>query len=335
VVEKKKLKTFILKNKVGAFAKITNLGGSIMELHVPTKEGNLRDVVLGFDHPENYLNNPNYLGAIIGRCANRLGNSKFELDHQQYQLTSNKDPNHLHGGIEGFDKKLWAVTSVSKSHIVFHIRSPDGEEGYPGELDVRVKYMLDNNNQLLITYRATTDRPTIVNLSNHSYFNLNGAGQGDILNHNLQINADYIIPVDDEYIPLAQNMKVQYTPFDFRSSSKIGEHIDSDHEQIKIGSGYDHNYIINDYNGRLQKIAEVESSDSQLSMDVLTTEPGVQLYTSNSLDLIGKGGKKYSNRSAFCLETQHFPNSPNRSDFPSVVLRPGEVYMSQTVYAFN
>jgi len=329
------LKTFIIKNKEGAFAKITNLGGIIMELHVPTKSGRLRDVVLGFNHPEDYLNPHPYFGAITGRYANRIADGKFSINDQTYQLAKNDKSNNLHGGVNGFDKKIWNVTSVSKSHIVFQIKSPNGDEGFPGELDVRVKYMIDNNNRLLINYRATTTEPTVVNLTNHSYFNLDGAGTGNILNHTLQIKSDAIHPVNENLIPLEDELHVDGTPFDFNKSTKIGEHIDADIKQLKLGSGYDHNYIIRNHSGKLQNIATVTSSDDQVTMKVWSTEPGVQLYTGNHLDNNGKGGAHYASRSGFCLETQHYPNSPNRPDFPSVILKPNEEYLSQTIYDFE
>ncbi len=239
-----------------------------MELHVPAQNGQLRDVVLGFDKPEDYLNEHPYFGAIIGRYANRIANGRFDLDGQTYQLAQNGGKFHIHGGLIGFDKKIWNVTSVSKSHIVFQIRSADGDEGFPGELDVRVKYMLDNNNRLLINYRATTNKATVINLTSHSYFNLDGAGSGSILGHTLQIDADYINSVDKDMIPLKELMSVKNTPFDFNTSLEIGDRINDKHIQLQLGNGYDHNYIVNNHTGGLIKIATVKSSDNQLTMDV-------------------------------------------------------------------
>ena len=306
-----------------------------MELHVPTKDGVLRDVVLGFEYPEDYLNPHPYLGAVIGRCTNRIANGKFNLKGETYTLAQNHNGHSIHGGINGFDKKIWNVASVSKSHIVFQTKSEDGEEGYPGELDIRVKYMLDNNNHLLINYRATTNKTTVINLTNHSYFNLDGPNSKSILDHQLQINADFINPTDEDSIPLKDLLPVDGTPLDFNQPHKIGARIHSDHPQLSIGQGYDHNFVLKNYNGKLQKSATVISSDHQVCMDVLTTEPGMQLYTSNHLDIKGKHGNRHTAQSAFCLETQHFPDSPNRPDFPSIVLHPGEEYTSQTVYAFE
>ena len=306
-----------------------------MELHVPTKGGALRDVVLGFDHPEDYLNPHPYFGAVIGRCTNRIANARFDLEGETYQLAKKHNAYSIHGGINGFDKKIWNVTSVSKSHVVFQTRSADGEEGYPGELDIRVKYMLDNNNQLSINYRATTDKTTVVNLTNHSYFNLDGPNSKSILDHTLQIDANYINSTDENSIPLKELLSVESTPFDFNESHKIGARIDKDHDQLKIAKGYDNNFVLKNHNGQLQKAATVVSSDSLVSMDVLTTEPGLQFYTGNHLDITGKKGIHHPPQSALCLETQHFPDSPNRPDFPSVILRPGAEYVSQTVYAFE
>jgi len=282
------------------------------------------------------LNPHPHFGGIIGRYANRIAGGKFELYNQTYQLAQNNGPNNLHGGANGFDKKIWNVKSSNSNSITLSMLSPDGDEGFPGTIDVEVTYTLNDANQLMIDYKAKPiDKATIINLTNHSYFNLDGSGNGDVLNHILQIDADFYHAVDENLIPLKEDASVSETPFDFRTPTTIGARINEDHPQLELGSGYDQNYIVNGYSGKLNSMATVQSSDNQITMVVMSTEPGVQLYTANHLNIKGKNGAHYKSRSGFCLETQHFPNSPNRDDFPSTVVEQGEEYRSSTVYGFS
>ena len=331
---------YTLANDNGMSARITNWGGIVVSILVPDRQGQVADVALGYDSLETYRQNPPYLGAVIGRCGNRIANGKFKLYGTEYALACNNGPNHLHGGLKGFDKVVWAAKVRDEdgaAALELKRRSPDGEEGYPGTLDVTVTYRLTAANELAIDYRATTDANTIVNLTNHTYFNLSGEGRGDILGHELTINAARFTPVDATLIPTGELRGVRGTPFDFTSPTPIGARIDADDEQLKRGNGYDHNYVLNRAGQGITLAARARDPASGRTLEVRTTEPGVQLYTGNFLDgtPAGKGGKTYARRCGFCLETQHFPDSPNKPQFPSVVLTPRDVYASSTVFAFS
>ena len=325
---------YTMKNENGMVVKITNYGGIVTELWVPDKGGVLGDVVLGFNNLTDYMGDHPYFGCIVGRYANRIAGGKFKLDGKEYTLAKNNGNNHLHGGMKGFDKVLWKSSKQSGRDSVavrLQYESNDGEEGYPGKLSVSVTYALNNKNELRIHYETTTSKPTVVNLTHHGYFNLAGAGSGDVLKHELMINAQQYAVVNEELIPTGELRSVEGTPMDFRSPCPIGKRIEM------VEGGYDHNYILNREDVSLTLAARVTEPVSKRVMEVWTTEPGIQLYTGNFLDgsLKGKGGKVYGKHSGFCLETQHFPDSPNQPDFPSVILRPGETYMQLTVYKFS
>lgn len=336
---------FTLTNAEGVEVKITNYGGIITSFRVPDKDGIMEDVVLGFDSLEGYtsdtyLKSGPYFGALIGRYGNRIAKGKFKLDGQEYDLATNNDPNHLHGGLKGFDKVVWEAEEVQNEEgvgVKLHYVSKDMEEGYPGNLTVDVVYTLTNDNELKIDYKATTDKKTIVNLTNHSYFNLTGNVKRDILNHKLMINADEFIPVDETLIPTGEIRSVSGTPFDFTSPVAVGKRIEEDNEQLKFGQGYDHCWVINGKEGEMRLAATVYDPNSRRFMEVYTTEPGIQFYSGNFLNgaLTGKGGVVYEHRYGLALETEHFPDSPNQPDFPSVELNPGETYHTQTAYKFS
>ena len=332
---------YTLTNANGVEAQITNFGGVIVSLKVPDRNDSLADVVLGFDSLEPYFEDSPYFGALVGRYGNRIAKGKFTLDGQEYTLAQNNMGNHLHGGLRGFDKVLWQAEPQSgdSSNVGLKLRyqSPDGEEGYPGTLDVTVIYTLTNDNELRIDYQATTDAPTVVNLTNHSYFNLTGKGGSSILNHEVMINADRFVPVDSTLIPTGELAKVEGTPLDFRQPTAIGTRIDAEHPQLEYGIGYDHCWVLNKEGDALTLAATVHEPTSGRFMEVRTTEPAVQFYSGNFLDgtLTGKGGAVYEQRTGFCLETEHFPDSPNQPDFPSTELRPGETYQTTTVYTFS
>jgi aldose 1-epimerase len=334
---------YLLKNKNGVEVAITTYGGAVVSLKVPDRNGKLGDVVLGYDSLEGYENDKAYLGAIVGRYANRIAHAQFTLDGKAYTLAKNNGENSLHGGIKGFNKKVWTANEIPAKNgqaLELTYLSKDGEEGFPGNLHVRVVYTLADSNELKIEYTATTDKKTVVNLTNHSYFNLLGVGlgSGDILGHVLMIEADKFTPVDSSLIPTGELRDVAGTPFDFRKPTAIGARIDSDDEQIKLGGGYDHNFVLRRKAGDpISLAARVVEPASGRILEVWTTEPGVQFYTGNFLDgsAHGKGGVAYAKRSAFCLETQHFPDSPNQPKFPSVVLSPGEHYHTTTIYKFS
>ncbi len=333
------MNTYTLTNNNGLSAKITNYGGIVMSLLVPDRSGQLADVVLGFDAPEEYLNPHPYFGALIGRYGNRIANGKFSLNGVEYTLAQNNGPNSLHGGLTGFDKVLWQATPLdtpSGPALELTYLSRDGEEGYPGNLSVKVVYTLTHQNELRLDYWASTDQDTVVNLTHHSYFNLAGAGQGDILGHELMLQADQFTPVDATLIPTGELRPVAGTPFDFTRPTPIGQRINQADEQLKFGLGYDHNWVLNHSDGSLALAARASESGSGRVMEVWTTEPGIQFYSGNFLDgsIVGKGGKAYQQRAGFCLETQHFPDSPNQPNFPSTVLRAGQTYTSTTVYKF-
>jgi aldose 1-epimerase len=332
-----------LTNKNGVEAAITNYGGAIVSLKVPDRHGTLEDVVLGYDSVEGYVADKVYFGAIVGRYGNRIARAQFTLDGKTYTLAKNNGENTLHGGIKGFNKAVWSAKEISAKDgqaLELTYLSKDGEEGFPGNLQVRVVYTLTDANELKIEYSATTDKKTVVNLTNHAYFNLLGVGlgSGDVLGHVLMIEADKFTPVDATLIPTGELRSVEGTPFDFRKPTKIGERIDSNDEQIKLGGGYDHNFVLRRKAGDpISLAARVVEPASGRILDVWTTEPGVQLYTGNFLDgsVHGKGEVAYPKRSAFCLETQHFPDSPNQPKFPSTELKPGERYQTTTIYKFS
>ena len=316
-------------------------GAIIVSISVPDRDGNFDDVVIGHDSLEGYLNRSRFFGAVVGRYGNRIAKGAFTLDGKTYQLAVNNGPNHLHGGTKGFDKVVWRVEHRTESSVTYRYDSADGEEGYPGELDVRVTYSLTNSNELVVEYAATTTKPTPLNLTQHTYFNLAGDGRGDILDHVVEINADRYTPVDDTKIPTGEIAPVVGTPFDFRKPTRIGAHINDADLQLKIGGGYDHNFVLNrsavPASDGTMWAARVYEPVSGRTLSVNTTEPGLQLNSANALDgtITGKSGHVYAARTALCLETQHFPDSPNHANFPSTILRPGEKFSSKTVYAFG
>lgn len=330
---------FTLSNENGMIVKITNYGGIITELIVPDRDGNMGDVVLGFKTLDEYLAGHPFYGALVGRYCNRIAQGKFTIDGKEYTLVTNNGPNHLHGGTVGFDKVVWETKEIKTDNgvgIEMKYTSADGEEGYPGELEVTTTYLINNKNELHLLFNATTSKPTHVNLTNHSYFNLAGHGSGDMLEQELMINADAFTPADATLIPTGEIRKVEGTPLDFTTSTAIGKRIDSDYEQIVLGNGYDHNFVINGYDGSLKLAATAYDPKSGRVMDVLTTQPGVQLYTSNGKgERKGKDGKVYKQHGAFCLETQHFPDTPNKDNFPTTLLKPGDTYQQEIVYRFS
>jgi aldose 1-epimerase len=331
---------YTLTNSRGAEVKITNYGGTVTSLKVPDRNGKFDDIVLGFDNLDGYLKATAYFGAIIGRYGNRIGKGRFTLHGVEYKLATNNGENHLHGGIKGFDKVVWNARPLKLPNgaaLVLTYLSKDGEEGYPGNLSVRVVYTLTNTNDLKIDYSATTDKDTIVNLTHHSYFNLAGQGNGDILNHRLWINAARFTPTDAGSIPTGELRNVQGTPFDFTRPTAIGARINQDYEQLKLGKGYDHNFVLNGKMGIMRRVARASDATSGRVMEVWTTEPGLQFYSGNFLDgtLTGKDGKVYQQRYGFCLETQHYPDSPNEPAFPTTVLRKGARYHTTTIYRFS
>jgi len=335
----KTIDLYTLANNQGMRVAITNYGGIVVSIVVPDRNGKPGDVVLGFDNLEGYLAKEPYFGALIGRYGNRIGNARFKLDGVEYKLAANDGPNSLHGGLKGFDKRVWTAREIPGEHPALELTylSNDGEEGYPGNLTAKVVYSLTDDNALRLDYSATTDKDTVLNLTNHSYFNLAGEGRGDILKHEIMINSHLFTPIDGTLIPTGELRKVVGTPFDFSRPTAIGARIDADDEQIKFGKGYDHNFVLNRSGAGLNLAARVTDPESGRVLEVLTTQPGLQFYTGNFLDgsIHGKGGKAYGRRSAFCLETQHFPDSPNKPSFPSAVLKPGQTYHESTVYRFS
>jgi len=331
---------YTLTNTNGLEARISNYGGIVVSLTVPDRHGNQGDVTLGFDTLEGYIRNNLYFGCIVGRYANRIAKGRFTLSGVEYTLAQNDGENHLHGGTRGFDKVVWEAEAVEGDDSVgleLTYLSKDGEEGYPGNLSVEVIYNLTDSNELRIEYAATTDEVTIVNLTNHAYFNLDGAMSRDILGHELMINADRFTPVDENLIPTGELRSVKGTPMDFTQPMRIGARIAQDDEQLGFGSGYDHNWVLNNWSGSLALAARVYEPTTGRVMEVHTTEPGLQFYTGNLLNgsAIGKGGKAYKKHCAFCLEAQHFPDAPNKPHFPSPILRPGETYAQTTIYRFS
>ncbi|HLH31178.1 MAG TPA: aldose epimerase family protein [Terriglobia bacterium] len=329
-----------LKNSSGMEVRAIPYGAIITSIRVPDRDGHFDDVVLGYDNAEAYVqNNSPFMGAVVGRYGNRIAKGTFILDGRTYTLAKNNGPNHLHGGIKGFDKVIWQPEEFKNSDgggVIFRYTSADGEEGYPGKLTAQVTYTLTNRNELIVDYLATTDKPTVVNLTQHSYFNLTGAAR-DVLAHEVTINANRFTPTDATNIPTGILQPVEGTPFDFRQPHAIGARINDDNDQLQNGKGYDHNYVLNRSGEGLVRAAQVYDPSTGRILTVSTTEPGVQFYTGNNLDgsITGKGGHVYSKRFGFCLETQHFPDSPNEPQFPSTVLRPGSEFRSRTVFAFT
>ncbi|WP_100614170.1 aldose epimerase family protein [Confluentibacter citreus] len=332
---------FILKNEKGMEISVITYGGIITSWTAPDKNGEYKDIVLGFDSIQKYqMPGVPYFGALIGRFGNRIANAKFSLDGTEYTLAANDGKNHLHGGVKGFDKVVWTASEVltdSTASLVLTYLSKDMEEGYPGNLETKVTYTLNNDNNLDVVYEATTDKKTVVNLTQHSYFNLSGDFSKPILDHEVTINADKLVPVDATLIPTGQLTDVTNTPFDFRQAKTIGKDIDVKDEQLKRGGGYDHCWALNNQNEGMRLAATAYHPESGRVMEVLTDEPGIQLYTGNFLDgtLPSKQGGTYAHRTGFCLETQHYPDSPNQKDFPSVILSPGENYISKTSFKFS
>ena len=330
---------FILKNRNNVEAAITNYGARVVSLLVPDKKGVLTDVVLGYDSIGKYVHQPEtFFGAIVGRYGNRIAKGKFKLEGKVYTLATNNGANHLHGGLKGFGAEVWDAKQLSDSSLELKYFSRDGEEGYPGNLQVTVTYTLTGDNELAIDYLATTDKATVLNLTNHAYFNLNGQGSGTINNHLLQISGDKYTPVDSTLIPTGKIEPVAGTPFDFREPTTIGSRIDSPNIQLKYGKGYDHNFVLNmAKDGGLHAAATVLGDQSGIFMEVLTREPGIQFYGGNFMNGGNplKGGKRDDFRTAFCLETQHYPDSPNEPSFPSTELKPGQQYKTSTVYRFS
>jgi aldose 1-epimerase len=329
---------YTLTNTAGVEARITNYGGIIVSLRVPDRAGRLGDVVHGFDALDGYVAKSPYFGCIVGRFGNRIARGRFTLNGVEYRLATNDGPNALHGGLNGFDKAIWGATAAITDYgpgLVLRYRSVDGEEGYPGNLYAIVTYTLVEPAELRIDYSATCDKDTIINLTNHSYFNL--AGEGDVLGHEVELFADQFTPVNESLIPTGAIQDVAGTPLDFRQPVAIGARITDAHEQIDRGGGYDHNFVVRGMSGRLRPAARVHELSTGRILEVHTTEPGVQFYTGNFLDgtITGKGGRRYGHRSGFCLETQHFPDSPNQPNFPSAVLKAGEWYRSSTVFRFT
>ena len=334
---------YVLANKAGFEVVITNYGGTLVSLKVPDRNGKIADVILGYDTVAGYENGKSYFGGTIGRYANRIAHAKFTLNGLAYVLAKNDGENHLHGGLIGFNKRIWNARDVSSEQgqsLELTYLSKDGEEGYPGDLSVKVVFtVLADRNALKIEYSVTTDKDTVVNLTNHAYFNLAGQGNGDILGHQLILNARKFTPVDTTLIPTGEMAEVHSTPFDFLKSVAIGARIEQSNEQLKFGKGYDHNWILDRSacSDSLADAAEAYEPQSGRMLTISTTEPGIQFYSGNFLDgtIQGKGGKVYQHRSAFCLETQHFPDSPNHRNFPSTILKPGQNYRSTTIYQFS
>ncbi len=332
---------YALKNKNGMEVAITNFGATVVLVRVPDRQGHLADVVLGYPTLDGYKTKEDpYFGAVVGRYGNRIANGRFTLDGKQYTLARNNGPNSLHGGNKGFDKRVWQVrsegTTPEGQHLTLHYLSPDGEEGYPGNLSVTVAYTLTNNNELRIEYSATTDKDTVLNITNHSYFNLAGQGEGDVLKHELMLAADRFTPVNATLIPTGELRPVAGTPFDFRKPAAIGARINDKDQQLEYGRGYDHNFVLNS-GGKFGLAARVTEPTTGRVLEVYTDQPGVQFYSGNFLDgtITGVSGKVYGHRYGFCLETQHFPDSPNHPSFPTTELKPGQTFHSTTVFRFT
>jgi aldose 1-epimerase len=335
---------YTLTNPVGGRAEITNYGGILVRLFMPDRQGRFDDVVLGYTRVEDYVKGSPYFGATIGRYANRIAEGKFTLDGQNYQVSRNKTRGaasyHLHGGFVGLDKVLWQAEPVTRNGAVgvkLRYLSHNGDEGYPGNLDITVHYWLLDDNSLRIDYLATTDQATPVNFTNHSYFNLRGEGNGDILDHQISISGNYITKIDSSLIPTGEFLPVLGTPFDFNAMHRIGDRLNTDNEQLTLCGGYDHNWVLEHQIGQVALAADVYEPTTGRTMEIWTDQPGIQFYTGNFLDdsKVGKVGRSYPIHSGFCLETQHFPDSPNHPNFPSTILRPGETFQSSTLYKFG
>ena len=336
----KKISLYTLENKNGIVIQVTNFGARIVTLFTPDKNGKMEDIVLGYENIDRYLNNngERFLGATIGRYGNRIAEGKFTIDSITYQVPQNNNGQSLHGGLLGFDMVVWNVDSVSENMIHFSYVSVDGEQGYPGNLDVKMIYTLTDDNELKIVYSATTDKKTPINLTHHSFFNLKGEGNGTINDHVLYINADKYTPVDSVLIPTGEIADVENTPFDFRTPTAIGLRVDENNAQLKVGKGYDHNFVLNrKTTSEMELAASVYEPASGRFMEIFTTEPGLQFYGGNffSGKTIGKYGKTLNFREAIALETQHFPDSPNQPNFPSTILNPGQVYLHTCIYKFS
>ncbi|MDP4223221.1 MAG: aldose epimerase family protein [Bacteroidota bacterium] len=328
---------YTLKNKNGLIVQVTNYGAIIVSIYVPDRKGNLADIVQGYDTVNEYIEgNSPYMGAVCGRVANRIVKGKFTLEGEQYTLAVNNGPNHLHGGIKGFSKVVWDVVKTSPSSVHLEYLSSDGEEGYPGNLKVRVTYTLTDENELRLDYYAATDKTTIVNLASHSYFNLAGEGSGSIYDQLLMINGTFFTPTDESSAPTGEILSVKGTPMDFTKPKRIGEDIEKDFEQLKFGGGYDQNWVLPHHSGTLVLAAIASDPSSGRIMEIYTTQPGVQLYTANWINNEkGKGGKIYDRRWSFCLETQHFADAINKPHFPSIILKHGEVYSHSCIHKFS
>lgn len=335
-VDGKPTDLYVLKNAKGAEACVTNWGGRLVSVMVPDKNGKMTDVVLGYDSIQAYINSTGNFGALIGRYGNRIANGKFKLDGTEYTLPQNDKTNCLHGGPEGFDRQMWTANQTSPQSVELTYLSKDGEAGFPGNLNVKVTYTLTDDNAIDIQYEATTDKKTVVNLTNHSYFNLSGVPGSTIMDHQLSINADSYTPVDDKLIPTGI-AKVEGTPLDLRQPQTISAHIDDDFDQLTKAGGYDHNWVLNTKGDIAQVAATVYAPTSGILMEVYTNEPGLQVYCGNMMNEkeTGKHGTIYPRRGAICLESQHYPDSPNQADFPSTVLEPGQTYKSECIYKFS
>jgi len=335
----KAVELYTLTNSHGIEVRVMTYGGIVVSVKTPDKSGHSADITLGFDTLAGYFANNPFFGALVGRYGNRIGNAKFTLDGKEYTLAKNNGPNALHGGLKGFDKVVWQAESLQKSSeagVILKYTSADGEEGYPGTLHTTVTYTLDDKNEFSIDYHATTDKDTPINLTNHTYFNLAGEGSGSILGEELMLNADHFTPVDAALIPTGKIASVKGTPFDFTKPTVIGSRINDKDEQLVVGGGYDHNFVINHHGEELALAARVYDPTSGRVLEVDTTQPGVQFYTANFLDGVhGKHGHIYNKRNALCLETQHYPDSPNKPSFPSTILKPGQTYHEITVWKFS
>lgn len=330
------IKIYTITNTKGMSAAIINYGAIVVGLKVPDRNGAIADVILGFDDLDSYILDNSFQGAIVGRYGNRIAQGRFMLDGQTYQLSINDGANHLHGGAKGFFKQVWRCEKATRNALRLSYVSPDGEEGYPGQVKIKVTYTITENNEFKIEYRGKTTKPTILNPTSHCYFNLTGNPENTILEHELMINADNFTPVDSSLIPTGEIRPVAGTPLDFRESKPIGKDINMRDEQLQYGRGYDHNWVLNGYPGQVRHAATLYDPQTGRIMEILTDQPGIQFYSGNLLDgsLIGKGGICYHYRTALCLEAQAFPDSPNKPNFPAVVLRPDETYSQTTIYRF-
>lgn len=335
----KQIELFTLKNTSGMVVQITNYGGKIVSIIVPDRDGNMADICLGYESAEAYINGTASMGATMGRYANRIANAQFTLNDSTYHLAKNNGEHTIHGGTKGFRFQVWDGNQLDDQNLELSYLSVDGEEGFPGNFNLKVRFSVTEDNELKLTYHATTDKPTFFNVTNHAFFNLAGEGTGDILDHQLMVNSDRFTPVDESAIPTGEIWEVEGTPLDFTALTRIGGRINDDYEQLKYVGGYDHNFIINKEEDELTLAAILFEPASGRVMEVKTTEPGIQVYTANSLTGkgtdIGKRGHAYGPQSSVCLETQHFPDSPHHPNFPSTVLNPGEDYVSTTIYKFS